>query len=1234
MTKSPFRPEDVDAGEALIKKGDIRNVLFSGPTYQVEVHDDAHDEPYWIFLQLKKGSVPGDFFCSCSDFEEHTSCPHVAAAYVQVFNGHKKPLHSRFEGSLWNRLCQIAAHRHGYSEKIFDKEEGPPWIAKSQSDKALFSIEPKSEMGEQVLDEVIFNRTEETEETSIKFSNLSSEELQKWRKGRPSHALQYELSFWSDLAKWLMWLDESHEKLKLDFKVEKGELPKEISITFPEVTLTFFIAQVNWSTLLYSLIDLPSPIPVHQFQEIRIDKITYDEDAVTMTIHSEAMEESGGSADEIDLEDWVYRPGSGFYKKDVDPLLQMREIDDTHIEEMLRSYPDLLEKYLEGASLHRERQKASYQIYFDNNDRMHISCYVFELGDMLLDNSHLFGDWCYISGRGFYRLEGLLFDVVKKVIDRDSISEFINHHKVWLNQYEGFQTHLTSIESQIGYNILPGGAVEFVAEDQIASEGGALRDFGDWVYIEHQGFYSKSSSRTAKVIKSGLQVDKHELSNFIEEHRADIEQVKGFFSGANIIQASGVNISVTPEGRIRVEPVYQFHKEYQDKSPVLYENFFYVRGEGFCEIPPNMRLPKGYTEVVEVTKADESYFVNFELDKLQPFIIDIDPHIVKPEKIALQVSQISQDPVTGNWLVSLSYKSEVGTFPAALVWRGIHEKKSYLMTKAGLLFVKQPRFDWLANLERESLSASGQQLQLTTIELLRLKAFEDIQIARGCDPETIKILEELEGNTDFDGQLMPDLKGFKSSLRPYQEIGVKWLYFLYLYGMSGILCDEMGLGKTHQAMGLLCAIHTKDDGKRKKFLVVCPTSVIYHWEELLKKFLPNMKVLTFYGAGRTLSRFRKSFHLLLTSYGTLRSEKEAFAKLNFEVAVFDEMQVAKNRSSQVHKALSEVNAKMKIGLTGTPIENYLRELKALFDIILPKYFPSDTAFRELFVTPIEKHLDTSKQALLAKLIRPFIMRRKKTEVLDDLPEKIEEIAYCDLTEQQVEMYRSAYSREKAEIDKISDTDSADFYIHVFAMLNALKQICNHPALYAKDIKNWTNYHSGKWDLFVELLDEARESGQKVVVFSQYLGMLDIIQDHLRTQGIEFAGIRGSTKDRKEQVHRFRDDPKCEVFVASLQAAGVGIDLVSASVVIHYDRWWNPAKEDQATDRVHRIGQNRGVQVFKCVSKNSVEEHIDQLILKKRALVSSIIGYDDQDELKALSRDELLVLLKHIHQDLT
>src|SRR3990167_4856083 len=439
----------------------------------------------------------------------------------------------------------------------------------------------------------------------------------------------------------------------------------------------------------------------------------------------------------------------------------------------------------------------------------------------------------------------------------------------------------------------------------------------------------------------------------------------------------------------------------------------------------------------------------------------------------------------------------------------------------------------------------------------------------------------------------------------------------------------MGLGKTHQAMALMAAV-TALKSEDKKFLVVCPTSVIYHWEELLKKFLPALSVFVFYGQRRSERSLEGDYSVLLTSYGMVRTEKEKLSKVVFDLAIYDEIQQAKNARSQTHKALKSLCTSMGIGLTGTPIENRIIEIKALLDLVLPYYLPSDAQFKEHFVIPIEKESNVEKKQLLSNLIRPFILRRKKAEVLLELPEKTEEISYCDLSQEQAILYQETYQFYKnqvyVEMNRGGDQTAR---MHIFALFSKLKQICDHPCLITEDHFSYETHASGKWDLFIELLQEARESHQKVVVFTQYLRMMDIIKYYLSSQNIGFAEIRGSTRDRRGALLRFQTDPDCEVFVASLQAAGVGIDLTAASVVIHYDRWWNPAKENQATDRVHRMGQSRGVQVFKLVAKDTLEENIHELIEKKKGLAEQAIAYDDQDQIKTLDREELIELLGHL-----
>jgi SNF2 family DNA or RNA helicase len=246
---------------------------------------------------------------------------------------------------------------------------------------------------------------------------------------------------------------------------------------------------------------------------------------------------------------------------------------------------------------------------------------------------------------------------------------------------------------------------------------------------------------------------------------------------------------------------------------------------------------------------------------------------------------------------------------------------------------------------------------------------------------------------------------------------------------------------------------------------------------------------------------------------------------------------------------------------------------------------------------------------------------------------MEEISHCDLSPVQQKLYIEVLEKRRRHlIEELQDEHNTIPFLHIFSLLSSLKQICNHPAVYLKCPQDYQKYPSGKWNLFIELLNEARQSNQKVVIFSQYLGMLDIIQFYLEEQGIGFSGIRGSTQDRREELRRFNEDPSCEVFVGSLQAAGLGIDLTAGSVVIHYDRWWNAARENQATDRVHRIGQTRGVQVFKLVTLGTFEEKINAMIDRKGQLMEDVVGVDDQSTLKKFTREELMELLTYTKID--
>lgn len=1230
--------KDMTAGEALLKAGKVGQVLFSEGTYQVEVVELKKKGKYWPFFQLDDEGRILDCFCSCPEAEKTKSCAHLAAAYQKIFNHFSSPLHVRFRASFWNFLCQMASRRHGYDPSVL-KVKNQIYEARSVTGKILFSVKGLLPKGKKRLQEILFNRVEETEETSLKFSNLSQEEIILWREGRPSYQLQYELSFWSDLAKWMMAMQEGKEKYAIEFEDEKNNLPHWVRVRFPSFSISFYIAEVNWSKLIPTLSTVESPLPVHEFQEYKIKAIHYDIKRKVLLIEKTAIQNhlikiGLEKSNEIEVGDWIYVPRKGFFPKHVDPIFNLDEIPPEKISSVLHKHSLVLQKYLADIKLHISPIKAQYQIHFDKSENLHIACYVFEKGDLQTETSAYFGPWVFIPNRGFYLLENLLFEGVEKVILRNQMNDFINRHRVWLGGFEGFQTHVYTIESQLNFSVSKGGVLKFEASIELLDMGEEMIDFGEWIYLKGKGFFAKRIGRGPSLIRPGTTVNKAEISSFLRIHREELESLKSFFSNKCPLEKSGLEVFLNEEKRIVVRPHFQFFPSYVPSQVQIFGEYTYVEGEGFCEIPYEKRVPESYVREKTISPVDETYFVLYELDTLKDCIFSIQKELKKPRDLFLRVRELRKSGRTkiAEWLLTAVLETEIGTADLFEIWQAVQANKRYLFTPAGLLLLKVPRFNWLKSIPKKRWLKDGAQLRISTLEWLRLTVFEDLRPPLGTSAEENETRDLIQKLTSFKTDQPIDLSGFKSDLRPYQEVGVRWLWFMYLHGLSGLLCDEMGLGKTHQAMGLIAAAKNRGEPSGKIF-VVCPTSVIYHWEELLKNFLPEIRVLVFYGISRKIESFQEKADLLLTSYGTLRSEKQALSQIEFEIAVFDELQIAKNPQSQTHKALKKIKANMQIGLTGTPIENRLLELKALFDVIVPGYLPQDAHFRELFVNPIEKNQDSEKKMLLSRLIKPFILRRKKSEVLLELPEKIEEIAYCDLSDEQRELYRSTFVQHKESLMKDLENQTKPVpYMHVFALLSALKQICDHPCLITKQFNEFQKHKSGKWDLFIELLQETRDSGQKLVIFSQYLDMLDMIEVHLKDNHIGYAGIRGSTRNRKEQLDKFREDSKCEVFLASLQAVGVGVDLVSASVVIHYDRWWNPARENQATDRVHRIGQNRGVQVFKLVTKGTIEEHIHRLIEKKLTLMEGVIGFDEQDHIKGLDRDELIQLLWLINKD--
>lgn len=1212
------RPPFVDAFKSQLKGLIVAEPIFSRGTYQIEVQEKGKKK-FFPFLQMNDEGELKDSFCTCEVSEAGHGCPHLAAAYLRIFNGCEEPLHVRYLKSLWNRLFQMAAKRHGYDIDCLNLEKEGSYFCESQTKKKLFTIEARTAAAKKKLSEIVAERPIETEETSIKFSNLSADEIASYRAGHASHSLRYELSFWSDLAKWLMALEENKEPYEITYA--GAPLPNEITLKFPGLGIWFYISEVNWPAIIPALSTVVSPLKVFDEEDETIQNVSYDETNRCLKI-SHIGKTTGSDFTGIPVGDWLYVEGKGFYRRHFDPLFEQEVIPAEKMAEALSS--KRLQRFL---PIFPEKRKCNYKLHFDGSGNLHIELYVMQPGDLQSDRAACFVPWAYVPDSGFYQLEDWLFEDKQRMIPRASVAEFINNHRLWLHNFLGFQTHLGSLESHLTYRLSEEGELSFQAELNYPEEE-ALH-FDEWVYIKGQGFYMKKEGRGRLPLHPGIRLKKEEISPFITEHKEELEQVQGFFNSVSPITKMGLKVGLNEKKEITLTPKIEYAPGIDPAVLKRFGDVVYMEGRGFSEIPSAARLPEKYREETTIPSTQEASFLAYELEPLKPYIIETDPRITKPSHLQLRIRKMKKKGK--EWLIDFAYFSELGATDVFSIWDAFQEKKKHLFSAAGYLNLKELRFNWIRQLQKRRLDRKKGFVRLNTLEWIRLSVFEPIEAPKGTEPEHIETRKWLEELNRFETDRLLDASRLKATLRPYQEQGLNWLWFLYCHGLSGLLCDDMGLGKTHQAMALLAAVINEAQDKQNKYLVVCPTSVIYHWQELLKRFLPEIRVCTYYGLERSLEDFDTNYDLLLTSYGILRTGREDLRTFQFEVSIYDEIQIAKNQASQTHKALRSINSQMRLGLTGTPIENRLRELKSLIDLVLPSYMPPDPVFRELFTNPIEKQHDEEKKALLGKLVKPFILRRKKSEVLTDLPEKIEEIAYCDLSHEQKHLYSQVTGQLRDTVyAELKDSSRPISYVHVFSSLSRLKQICDHPALLEGDFKNYQAHQSGKWDLFVELINEARDSGQKVVIFSQYLDMLAIIESHLKKKGIGFASIKGSTRDRAQQIRRFREDPKCEIFVASLLAAGVGIDLTVASIVIHYDRWWNPAKENQATDRVHRIGQNRGVQVFKLVTKNTIEEHIHDMIERKKGLLEDIIGQEDQ--INYLSRDELIRVFERMFKE--
>ncbi|MEN7972425.1 MAG: SNF2-related protein [Verrucomicrobiota bacterium] len=492
-------------------------------------------------------------------------------------------------------------------------------------------------------------------------------------------------------------------------------------------------------------------------------------------------------------------------------------------------------------------------------------------------------------------------------------------------------------------------------------------------------------------------------------------------------------------------------------------------------------------------------------------------------------------------------------------------------------------------------------------------------------PEWMQKAEAQNRNSKIEPVSIGNLE---NTLRDYQKDGVYWLSFLERSGFCGILADEMGLGKTLQTLTWLSLEREKAGAQESPALIICPTSLVDNWAEEAEKFVPHLRVQKMHGTDRH-EHWSKlpNCDLIITSYALIRRDLDEYLQHRFSVAVLDEAQHIKNRTTQNAAAVKKIQAEHKLVLTGTPIENSVADLWSIMDFLMPGYLGHHKTFRENYELPIQSGGPDAElaQIKLRRKLHPFLLRRLKKDVAKDLPDKIQRVAHCSLSGDQAKVYKQLVESAKRKVTDLVEAQGFNkSRMEVLKILLQLRQTCCHlDLLKLPNLKS--EYPSAKMELFFELVDEALDAGHRILVFSQFTSMLALIREELEARELKYCYLDGSTKDRQERVRTFNSDRSIPLFLISLKAGGSGLNLTGADMVIHFDPWWNPAVEDQATDRAHRIGQKNTVYSIKLITKGTVEEKVLQMQQKKKGIIDATLEKDGAVE-QGLSWNDVQELL--------
>jgi SNF2 family DNA or RNA helicase len=504
----------------------------------------------------------------------------------------------------------------------------------------------------------------------------------------------------------------------------------------------------------------------------------------------------------------------------------------------------------------------------------------------------------------------------------------------------------------------------------------------------------------------------------------------------------------------------------------------------------------------------------------------------------------------------------------------------------------------------EIFATSGDKSKLSLAQAGRIQDLLSLVNRSNVTPAARQLFSKLQDIGEIEQIAKP--RQLKATLRPYQKEGFSWLVFLHEIAAGGILADDMGLGKTVQAIALLLWLKSKSK-KKLRHLVVAPTSVVPNWLREIEKFGPSLTALCWQGPDREkLADKLDEADVVITSYALVRRDEELLAQRGFYYVILDEAQHIKNPMSATARAVKRLQSERRLALTGTPIENRLSEIWSIFDFVSPGLLGELSRFEEKFARPIDRG-DKSAAEKLRAAIHRFVLRRNKADVASDLPPKIEQDIVVPMADEQSRLYKQILRQVRDSVlSEVEKQGVAKSQIQILAALTRLRQVACDPRLMKLE-GEWNNETSGKLGALREIMQEAVAGGHRVLVFSQFVEMLKLIREVLEEEKIRYEYLTGATTDRIERVDRFNGDESVSAFLISLKAGGTGLNLTGADTVVHFDPWWNPAVEDQATDRAHRIGQSKTVSVYRLITKDTVEEKILQLSGKKRELISNVLS---------------------------